>query len=103
MSLPERKRRDTGLNPLSTVQGDLHGLVDAACQGYGIQVELTYGWLYAQRARNEKLDVVLYGTGGGFVWRRQMKRHGLRNIILDSTPENPEVRRGPASEVFPRD
>jgi hypothetical protein len=99
----QRSKRDSGLNNLSTLQGDLHGLVKAAQDGYGIKVELSYGWLYARRAVTEKFDVAVYGSGGGFVWRRKMTRVGLRNIVLAATPDDPQVRRGPVSEVWPLD
>lgn len=103
MALSQRKSRDTGLHRLSTVEGDLAGLVQATVNGFGIQVELTYGWLYAKRRADEKLDVVVVGLGGGLCWRQAMTRVGLRNRILDATPDDPRVRRGPITEVWPRD
>ena len=82
--------------------GDLGGLAKAAQDGFVIQVELSYGWLYARRGRDRKLDVAVFGEGRGFCWRKQMTRVGLRNRLLDATPSDPQVRRGPR-EVWPLD
>ena len=98
-----RQRRDSGLQRLSAIDADLASFATAAADGYAIKIELSYGWLYAKRRSSKKVDVVVFGPGGGFCWRREMTRTGLRNRLQDGTPDDPRVQRGPASEVWPRD
>lgn len=95
--------RDSGRQRLARVESDLPGFVRSIFNdGAGIVVELTYGRLRAIRNKPGEAVVMVHGSGGGYCWEDTWSRKRLLSFLDGATPENPEVRRAPAAEVWPR-
>lgn len=95
--------RDSGRQTLSQVQSSLSGYVRAVVNdGAGIEVELTYGRLRAIRNSPGEAVVMCHGRGGGYCWEAVWSRTRLQSFLQSATPDDPEVRRAPAPEVWPR-
>lgn len=96
-----RRLRDSGLQPITDVQADVDDYVAAVFAGAAIQIELTYGWLFARRDTPQRADVAVYGPARGFCWRDGRSRVALRNRLRQATTPDSLARRGPAQEVWP--
>lgn len=95
--------RDNGRQRLGDVQGELSDFVASVfTDGAGITVELTYGRLRAVRHRGGEAVVMVHGAGGGYCWEDTWSKKRLRSFLDETAPPNPEVRRAPPQEVWPR-
>jgi len=99
-----RDDRDSGLHQFSAVEAGVRDYVDAVVGGMAVEVVLPSGiTVYATQGYESAVNVAANGPGGGFIWQRQWSRRDWRDYLRQVVKYDPQIRRGPAAEVFPAD
>lgn len=98
------EQRDSGLHQYSAVEAGLSDYVDAVVGGMAVEVVLPSGiTVYATQGYESAVKVAAEGPGGGYIWSRQWPRRDWRDYLRRALEYDPEIRRGPAQEIFPED
>jgi len=101
MSLTDRDR-DSGLHHYEDTRAGVRDYVDCVIGGMAVEVlQDGGGTVYATSGRESDVYAVAEGPGGGFTWERDWSRQEYHRYLTIQAKHNPQIRRGPRSEVFP--
>lgn len=96
--------RDSGLYRFSAVEAGIRDYVEAVVGGMAVEIVHESGiTVYARNGYETAVKVAAEGAGGGYIWSRQWTRNDWRDYLRRVMDYDPQIRRGPAQEIFPED